>query len=289
MKHEHKYQYEPIATLNGDAAKNFRIPKSVIVDTEMLGIRIAVFTYLSMYKGLNNKVCFSVPLFLDWAGYKSDAHAGGINDKTIWTLEAFSNLGYVIFLDDRLRTRNSCFEILFNTQLVHDRCFEESFAILYLDEIEKVMEYKNDNLQDRYLNRNIVLLVFAYLRQAIFRTPNELKPEERSSEGIAARRERCIEAYNGNYKNIAMELGLTERTVSLAVNTLEQLELIRTAEAYRFKNEDGDFRTPDILFANMEKRERNKLLATGEDYAMGEITRKAAKMHQYNNKYYLKH
>ena len=233
MKHEqkYKYQYEHIATLNGNAAKNFRIPKSVIVDTEMLGIRIAVFTYLSLYKGLNDRVCFSIPLFLDWAGYKSDAHAGGINDKTIRTLEALSDLGYITFLDNRLRTKNSCFEILFNTQLVHDSCFQESFAILYLDEVEKVMRYTNDNLQDRYLNRNIVLLVFAYLRQAIYRTPNELKPEEQSPEGIERRKERYIEAYNESYKDIAQDLGLTERVVSFAVQALVSIGLIVVAEA----------------------------------------------------------
>ncbi|MBR2895786.1 MAG: hypothetical protein IKC03_09045 [Oscillospiraceae bacterium] len=287
MKYE--YQYEPIATLKGDASKNIRIPKSIITNTKMLGIRLAVFTYLSIYKGLNDKLCFSIPLFLNWAGYKSDAHAGGINDKTIQTLKDLRDLGYVSFSDENLRHRNSCVEIKFNTHLVHNQCFEESFAILYLDEIEKVMKYKNDNPQDRYLNRNIILLVFAYLRQAIFRTPNKLKPEERSPEGIEGRKERCIEAYNESYKDIALDLGLTERIVSLSTQVLVKVGLIVIVEAYRIQNEDGEFRTLDMIFANAEKREGKHLLAIGEDYALGEIKRKLEKIRKSTNtKYFIK-
>lgn len=276
IKLEYRYEYETIETLKGDAARNIRVPKSIIVDTDMQNIRLAVFSYMSIYKGLNNKLCFSIPSFLNWAGYKSDAHGGGVNDKVIETVKMLSDLGYITFVGNGFLTRSSCVELLFNTQLVHDICCEEGFAVLYLDEIEKIMQYENNNKQDRYLNRNTVLLVFAFLRQAIFRTPNELKPEERSPEGIAKRRERCIEAYNNNYKDIAARLGLSNRTVSMAAEILMRLGLIAIAEAYHIKNEDGDFRTPDFIFANMEKREGKKLLAKGQAYATGELKRKEA-------------
>lgn len=279
MKYEK--EYAPIAILEGSASRNIRIPKSIIVEKSMMSIRIAVFTYLTIYRGLNNRLCFSIPLFLKWVGYKSDSHSGGINDKVIETLEVLREIGYVTFLGNTPIKRSSCIEIEFNTQLLHEKCFEESFAIMYIDEIETIMHYSNDNSQDRYLNRNTVLLVFAFLRHAIFRTPNELKPEERNPEGIAARRERCIEAYNDNYKNMAAELGLSERTVSLAVQVLVKLELIAKAEAYRIKNEDDEYRTQDIIFANMEKREGKELLAKGKEYAVAEIARKEKRIRKY--------
>ncbi len=274
LKKDYNFEYTPVAELTGNAAIYFRVPKSVITDTNLLNIRLAIFAYLSIYRGLNNRVCFSIPLFLKWAGYKNDSHSGGINDKVISTLDEFNKLGYVAYINGKPHTRTACFEMEFNTNKVNDVCFEESFAILYWDEVERIMKYSNTNTQDKYLNRNTILLVFAFLRQAIFRVPNKLKPEERSSEGVAARRERCIEAYNGSYKDISESIGLSKRTVSLAVKILVQLKLIAVAEAYHTTNENGQYITPYLIFANMEKREGKQLLVSGEDYAVNEIRKK---------------
>lgn len=284
-------EFEPIETLEGDAAVYFNVPLSLIEDTEMHSIRLSVFTYLSAYRGLNNRICFSIPLFLEWAGYKSDAHAGGINDKVIDTLDRLNDVGYIVYCGNgpitRI-TRSSCFEIIFNRELVYNQSWSESFAILYWDEVQKIMQYKNENKQDRYLNANTILLVFAFLRQAIFRLPNKLKPEERSPEGISNRRKRCIEAYNGNYKDIGAALGLSERTVSLAVKVLVQLRLIVIAEPYHTQNEDGEFRTPDIIFANAYKRDGKELLTRGDEYALGEIKRKEEYLRSYFPTYRLR-
>lgn len=278
---DYKLEFKPIDTLDGDAAVYFTVPLSLIKATEMHPLRLSVFAYLSAYRGLNNKICFSIPLFLSWAGYKSDAHAGGINDKVIDTLNRLNALGYIVYCGSGPITRSSCFEIKFNRNLVYTLSRSERFAILYWDEIQKIMQYKNKNLQDRYLNANTVLLVFAFLRQAIFRLPNKLEPEERNPEGIANRRKRCIEAYNGNYKNIGSELGLSERTVSLAVKVLVQLKLIVIADPYHIRNEDGEFRTPDIIFTNAYKRDGTKLLIKGDKYAFGEIKRKEEYLRSY--------
>jgi len=271
---KYEKEFESIETLEGDSAVYFNVPLSLIENTEMHSIRVSVFAYLSTYRGLNNRVCFSIPLFLEWAGYKSDAHAGGINDKVIDTLDWLNVLGYISYYGNNPITRSSCIEIEFNRDLVYNLSWSESFAILYWDEVQKIMRYKNENKQDRYLNANTVLLVFAFLRQAIFRLPNKLKPEERSPEGIENRRKRCIEAYNGNYKDIGTVLGLSERTVSLAVKVLVQLKLIVIADPYHIQDEEGEFRTPDIIFVNAYKRDGKELLTNGEEYALGEIKRK---------------
>lgn len=284
----YKKEYQAIEPLAGDSAIYFNVPESIIKNKTMLSIRLSVFAYLSVHRGLNNRLCFSVPLFLEWAGYKSDAHIGGINDKVIKTLNDLCELGYIVYTNGNPPKRNSFTEIEFDRELVYLLGYEEGFAILYWDEVQKIMQYTNPNLYDRYLNRNTVLLVFAFLRQAIFRTPNELKPEERSPEGIAARRKRCIEAYNGQYRNIGEILGLSEQTVSLSVKILEQLGLIATAEAYHIKNENGEYRTPDIIFANQYKREKKELLATGESYFLDEIKRKEQSLRSYFPQYHIR-
>lgn len=247
----------------------------------MLNIRVSLFVYLSQRKGLDDIVYFSVPLFLNWIGYKSDSHKGAINDKVLETLTWLEDLEYITFLEDKSVNKTSFFKIYFNTQIVHEECFTNRFAIVYLDEIERIMGFKNNNKKDNYLNCNNVLLVFAFLRRSIFRTPNKLKPEERYEDRIADRKERLVEAFNESYKNIAEALGLTERTVSKAVQVLAQLKLIVVAEAYHIKGITSDYVTPDHIFANYEKREGNLLLASGNNYAFDEIKRKEKLIRKY--------
>lgn len=155
----------------------------------------------------------------------------------------------------------------------------ERFAIVYLDEILAIMSYRNDKTKDRYLNNLSVLLVFAYLRRCIPRRKNELKPEERYEDRCADRRKRIPEAYNGKYKDIAAALGLGEHTVSKAVSVLQKHKLIVVGTPYRVRATDGEFRTPDFIFANYQKRDGDKLLAQGLDYAKTEIALKAELMH----------
>ena len=122
----------------------------------------------------------------------------------------------------------------------------------------------------------------------VYQVNNDLIEQERSPEGIANRRKRCIEAYNGNYKDIGAALGLSERTVSLAVKVLVQLRLIVIAEPYHIQNEDGKFRTPDIIFANAYKRDGKELLTNGDEYALGEIKRKEEYLRLYVPTYRLR-
>lgn len=281
-----EYEYRNPIELKGLASNYIKIPCSVILDDEMDNRRVAVFTFLSIYKGLNHRMYMSIPSIVEWYGYKSDTHKGGINDKFLNSLDELSDRGYVTDMTEEVK-RTNCFEIEFDTQFVYDECSAYSFAILYLDEIEKIVNYKNTNLKDNHLNNLNVLLVFAFLRHAIFRTPNRLKPEEQSEEGIAGRRKRCIEAYANTYKDIAEQLGLSERTVSKAVRVLEELELIVVDETFRILNEKGEFRTPYTLFANMEKRERKHLLAKGINYARGEMERKALKIREYEPMFHI--
>lgn len=236
-----------------------------------------------MYKGLNHRLLFSVPKFVEWSGFKSDSHSGGINDKVLRTLDELNTIGCIKYSDTPSKT--STLELNVDIQLCYD-LNEDNFALLYIDEIEKIMNYKRENIKDTYLNSYAILLVFAFIRRNIFRRPNELKPEEQTPEGIEERKYRIIEAYNATYKDIAAELGLSERTVSQAVQILVELKIIVIREAYHIKDDYGNYRTPDILFANYEKREDKHLLDYGLEYAYAEIKRKAEQINKKSVKGY---
>lgn len=279
-------EFEPLSVLDGFSGKHFRIPDEILLSKEMGKLRVSLYSYLYIHKGINDIVNFSVPLFLNWAGFKSDSHLGGINDKVLDTLHLLSVSNYISFTEDKPLTRTSCVKITFNTELVHTKCCSgERFAILYLDEIESIMRYKNSNKNDTSLNSSVVLLVFAYLRRCIPRRKNELKPEERYKDGINDRRKRLPEAYNSKYITIADELALNERVISKAVDILRMHKLIVLGTPHRVKNIDGQYRTPDFLFSNYQKRENKKLLATGIEYAKAEMTLKANQMHEYHRQF----
>ena len=171
----------------------------------------------------------------------------------------------------------------FNTGYYYNQC-SNGYAVVYLDELQKIMDYKN--LQGNSINNVALLLVFAYLRNKIRRRPNELKPEERTLEGMKQRRERLPDAFDSNITDIAKELGIHKQTVSKMIDILEQeLKLIVTDRAYRVKNEDSEFRTLPTIFANAYKREDKYLLVAGEGYSRAEIELKAENMKQYYQDY----
>ena len=172
-----------------------------------------------------------------------------------------------------------------DTGYCYNEC-SDGFAVLYLDELEKIMNYKKENLKDSTLNNSTMLLTFAYFRNKIRRRPNELKPEERTAEGIQKRRERIPDAYGSNINDIADEIGISSKTLSKIIDILEyELELIVTDRPYRIKNENDEFRTPPTIFANSYKREDKYLLATGEGYSRNEIKLKAKNMKKYYKGY----
>ena len=173
----------------------------------------------------------------------------------------------------------------FNSAYYSDEC-SNGYAVVYLDEIGKIMNYQKENIKDGSLNNTTILLVFAYLRNKIRRRPNELKPEERTSDGVQKRRERIPDAYGSNISDIADELGVSSKTLSKIIDILEyELELIVTDRAYRVKTENDEFRTLPTIFANAYKRDDRYILITGEDYSRTEIELKAQIMKQHYKDY----
>lgn len=277
-----KYEY-PKTLLDDSQSKYIYVPLSVIADTELDIRRVGVFSYLRIHCGLNDVIGFTIPDMVEWCGGKPDRKINGTNDKFLNVADLLSDRGYLTYLTER--SRSSYMKCKFDTGYCYDEC-SNGYAVIYLDELEKIMSYKKENAKDSVLNNTAILLTFAFFRNKIMRRPNELKPEERTAEGIKKRRERIPDAYGSNVNDIADEIGISSKTLSKIIDILEyELELIVTDRPYRIKNEDDEFRTPPTIFANAYKREDKYLLAAGEEYSRKEIELKAEIMKKYYKGY----
>lgn len=277
-----KYEYRRIP-LKESQSKYIYVPLSVITDSELDMRRVGIFSYLRIHCGLNNAIGFTIPDIVEWYGGKSNRRINSANDKVLSTLDALSDRGYLTYLTEK--SRSSYMKCNFNMDNYYDAC-SDGYAAIYLDEIEKIMNYKKDNVKDSTLNNTTILLVFAYLRNKIRRRPNELAPEERTSDGIKSRKERLPDAYYSNINDMASELNVSSKTLSKIIDILEEeLGLIVTDRAYRVKNDNDEFRTLPTIFANAYKREDKYLLDTGDNYSRTEIELKAENMKKYYQDY----
>jgi hypothetical protein len=277
-----KYEYKKIL-LEDFQSKYIYIPLSVITDAELDIKRVSIFSYLRVHCGLNNIIGFTVSDIVEWYGGKPDRRINGTNDKVLSTIDTLSDRGYLTYLTEKSRSLYTKCE--FNLPYYYEAC-SNGYAVIYLDELDKIMNYEKENSKDNALNNTTILLVYAYLKNKIRRRPNELKPEERTSDGIRKRKERLPDAYGSNVVDMANELNISPKTLSRVIEVLEdELKLIVTDKAYRVKNEKGEFRTLPTIFANAYKREDKYLLVTGEDYARIEIELKAENMRRHYQDY----
>ena len=277
-----KYEFKRIP-LEDFQSKYIYIPLSVITDKEFDIRRVGIFSYLRIHCGLNNTIGFTIPDMIEWCGGKSDRRVNGTNDKVLSTLDDFCNSGYLTYITEK--SRSSYMKCEFNMNYYYKEC-SNGYAVIYLDEIEKIMGYKKNNLKDNTINSATILLTFAYLRNKIRRRPNELMPEERTSDGIKKRKEKLPDAYDINFIDIADELNISSKTISKIINILEQeLGLIITDRAFRVKNDDNEFRTLPTIIANAYKREDKYLLDTGDNYSRIEIEQKAKNLEQHYRGY----
>jgi biotin operon repressor len=277
-----KYEYKKIP-LEEYQSKYIYVPLSVITDINLDARRVGIFSYLRIHCGLNNVINFTIPDMVEWYGGKSDRRANGSNDKALSVLDTFNEMGYLTYITEK--SRSSYMKCEFNMAHYYEEC-SNGYAVIYLDELDKIINYQKENSKDSTLNNTAILLVFAYLRNKIRRRQNELMPEERTSSGIKKRKEKMPDAYGTNINDIADELDISSKTISKIIDILEQeLNLIITDRAYRIKNKDDEFRTLPTIFANAYKREDKFLLDTGSNYSRTEIELKAKHMEKYYQGY----
>ena len=277
-----RYEYSSPIELDEDSKNYFVIPSSIILNNDMSEKRITIFSFFSMYRGLGSSLFFSVNNIVRWTGKQPNRNTNGINNKVIQTIGYLKDEGYLTLSEEL--TNSSCIEAIFNLSKISQECERERFAVVYLDELKHILNYKFLNSKDTFLNNDIVLLVFAYLRMKIYRRKNRLMPEEINVNNknnhqfdIETRKLKAPEAYDCYYYEIAEELNISARTVSKAVDVLNELGLIYSESLPRIKYENK-WRTDHTIFCNAYKREGSCLLVSGNKYYLSEVENKKKKL-----------
>jgi hypothetical protein len=281
-------EYSSPIELDSTSGNYFVIPSSIILAQDVNEKRTTVFSYFSIRRGLDSKLLFSVNNLVKWIGKKPDRHANGINNKIVQVIEYLKDNGYLTPFEEV--TSSSFIEAKFNLSKISQECEHNRFAVIYLDELDKILSYNIKNSKDTYLNVDVILLVFAYLRMMIYRRRNRLLPEEVNLNNkndhnydISERRLRSPDAYDCYYYEIAEDLGLSARIISKVVEILNELDLIYSEELPRIKYKDK-WRTDHTIFCNTYKREGNLLLISGKNYYMSEVENKKKKLNIISNK-----
>ena len=260
------------AKLEGDSSIYFRVPASIILDKDSDERRISTFSFFSIRRGMDNSVTFTINGMAKWLNKKPDRHSGGTNDKLSIETTHLAEQGY-ISLSGKLGNTSEA-DAVFNLSKVSNECDGDYFSIIYLDELKKILSYDSKGT-------DAILLVFAYLRMKVMRRRNELFPEEISNKGmehdIKSRQLKKPEAYDCFLYEIADDLGLSTRTVSNAVDALNEMRLIYSEQLPRTSN-NGKWQTNRTIFCNWYKRENGSLLASGEDYYLPEVKNKKIKL-----------
>lgn len=271
-------EYTPVP-LNDKEKYYIRIPSSVILDTDLNTKRISVFSFLLFRKGYDDIVTLSLNSLIRECGYTPRKGLSEINKQfkdliTMFAIEDENRLtGGYLTLSDEI-TNTTYVNLTFNSDKLKHQCDkEEHYAVIYLDEYQKILSYKFNNKKDTSINVSVLLLVFAYLRLKIICRTNVFRYQDRF-ESIQEKKEKYPDAFNCKYKEIAEHIGITPRSLSKAVNILNELGLIYKEPVERMQLDDGSWVTNDTIFVNMYKREFNNLLAYGEEYYLTEVKNK---------------
>lgn len=260
----------------GSAAIYFRVPDSIILDKDADNVRLSAFSFFSIRRDMENAVTFTLNGMAKWLGRKPDRHSGGTNDKLSKSVSYLADKK-LISLSGKLGNASESDAIL-NIDRISDECDKDMFAIIYLDELRKILSHDVKSADS-------TLLVFAWLRMRIMRRRNKLFPEEivhkSHKRNVNERRAKNPEAYDCYCYEIAEELGLSTRVVSRAIEVLNELNLIYSEQLPKTSH-NGQWQTNRTIFCNAYKRENGSLLASGKEYYMQEIENKKKKLLRYN-------
>ena len=244
----------------------FMIPKEIIEDFQMGDQRVAVLAYISMRRGIDYQIRLSTNDIVIALEKAPDNRPGRINSKVDEALAGLMGYGCIKRLSNS-NNQNSVQTFLYDLKQMNKS--KERFAIVYSDEAGLIFDSK-------YSNKEILFLVFAYLRLRISVRKNvEVfdKNEYRNS---------LPEVYDGYYSDIAKAIGVSVYAVQKAVNALVELGLIYIEEQPRqlVRSSNGRERwmTGRTFFCNTYKREEEYQYISGKQYYEKEIASKHYKL-----------
>lgn len=220
--------------------KYIKIPSEIIYHhTEYGEKRVIMFCYLCSHRALNDTVAFSISSLATWSNMKPNYRDGKINQKYLSVLEKLSIDGYFLEHPDfqkllSLKSNSTQYQIL----TINPTKFDTStdFALISLDEIERILHYNKINTEVKRVHSDHVLLLLAYLRKNMNYNPD--KPL-------------CCYRF---FQTISDDLELSTNCIKHSLNILSNLDIIKYKECKRIKyyvekNKTNYYTTPKI-FAN---------------------------------------
>lgn len=236
----------------GDNLPNYvKIPREIIYNKELGDKRVIIFSYLCSRRALDDTVAFSISELCHWSYLKPNYHDGKINHKYLEMLESLSHYDYFKSYPDfeKLAKEKKNSTDYYNIQINTEKFdIPDNFGIIYFDELEKILNFKeelkgvkiNDEEIDLLrMSSAYILLFLSYLRVNMNRNPD--KPL-------------CCYRL---YQKITEDIGLSERYISRIVEMLDVMDIIKFQEGkrIRYKKQDDKygFLTTPKAFADYKR------------------------------------
>lgn len=254
------YLYKNKNSKGGVNIKYFLVPKKIIYEYELSEKRIIVYIYFASKQGLDDTVGFSCDSIVKWAGYKTNYHKNKINDEISNLVNSISENGF--FALDGNIIGNNFVEAQLNIEEFYP---DNQFALIYNNELEKIINFKQYTKDVNRMNSSILLLVLSYLRSNMLRRQAEYNSDKSDKPEFCYRM----------YKDIEADIGLSSRYISRAVKILDEMGILAYKILPRWKDESDNWHTEVTLFANRYKYKDNRLddsynyeqeLEWGEEY-----------------------
>lgn len=219
------------------------IPKKLIYEKMLGDKRIIIYSYLCSRRALDDTVAFSISEIVEWSKLKPNYREGKINHKYLDILHTLSLDGYFDSCPDfrKLKNIHSNSNEYYKVKLnVKKFDMLDSFGIIYFDELQKILNYKeelkNRNINPSRISSAYMLLLLSYLRVNMNRNP--------------AKPLCCYRLY----KTITEDTGLSERYISRIVEILDAMNIVKYQEGRRIRYQTKDnkhvFLTAPKVFAD---------------------------------------
>ncbi|MEF9983718.1 MAG: hypothetical protein RR806_06210 [Oscillospiraceae bacterium] len=197
-------------------------------------MRLSVFVYLFIRRSLDDKSYITLHDLVVSSGYKPDKNKNGINRKFVTILDTMEGLEYFIKEFGEYSGYKVCI-LQLNSEKFDTA---NSFAIVSLNELQKMREYKS---KLRNVSYDKLLLILCYIRV------NKLRRSEYQQNNAHKKKP---EFFYRQIKTIADDTALSPKTVSACITALESLNIIVSRPMPRYKDKYDNWHTDVTLFVD---------------------------------------
>lgn len=198
-----------------------------------------LFSYFASKRGLDDTVGFSCNDVVNWCGYKVNHTKDKSNQKITDIINSFAEGGYINVEGDI--SRNNYVKAILN---IYKFDAPSQFALIYLDEIEKIRDFQKYTEDTKKMSASILLLLLSYLRVNMLRRQKDYIGKQSDKPEFCYRM----------YIDIEKDIGISSRYISRAIRILEELDLIAIQTLPRWKDVYDNWHTEVTLFVNKYKR-----------------------------------